>query len=165
MPNNLIETIRLAVFARRITIGEFTEKVGVDKNTITNVLDQKHSPTLPTFLKMLQVLEIQPHFHANWISAETNILIEGKNPSETVLLIWKQMAMLFFQITDEKVIFSEIAKKANLDQRTVKKYWALINYPTLDNLIAIFGAINVELKLAQAADKLPTLLDKPTNLN
>lgn len=167
MPNNLIKTIRLIVRDRNILLGEFAEKVGVIGNTITNVLDQKHSPTLPTFLKMLQVLEIQIQFHTDLdiSKAMQNLGFKPKTQEEMILGLWREFARLCFPEQSDARICIEIGKKAKISTRTIKKYWDLQNYPTLDNLIAIFGAIKVELKLSMAEDKLPTLLDKPTNLN
>lgn len=166
--NNLIETIRLAFFAIRIDLGVFAVHVGVAEKTIYNVFENRTSPTLPTFLSMLRVLEIQIQFHTDLDvgKAMQNLGFKPKNQEEMILGLWREFARLFFpENTPDQRICIEIGKKAKINTRTIKKYWELINYPTLDNLTAILAAVNVEIKLAMAADKLPTLLDKPTNLN
>ena len=154
------------MYRQHFQIQEFAEKVGVSRQTITNVFAGE-APRYEVFLEMLSVLKIQIQFKTD-LDLQTALkkaFDEAKSIEEAILFVWRNLAKMKFLGETETEIQREIARTMGKPTQVIKNYWNATNYPRLDSLIALFAAVNVELVLATEKEKLPTLIDKPKNLN
>lgn len=167
MQNNLIETIRMTVLSRRIEFKDFAKSVSVNPHTITNIFAGTNSPKLQTFLKMLEVLQIQIQFKTDLdiLEAWKQALENAKSKEQSILFLWKNIALQVFTGQNESQIVADLSRKLGKKRQHIRYYWKSLSYPRLDSLIALFAAVNVEIELRTEENKLPTLLDKPKNLN
>lgn len=156
--NNLIETIRLEFYRRNdMELGEFAKKIGVSHNNITNIFAVRNAPKLKTFLKMLEVLnlEIQYKTDLDITEAKTKAYEQAKSKEQAILFLWRNIALQVFAGKSESEIQKELANRLGKRKQAIKQYWNGTNLPRLDSLIALFKAVNVEIYL----------IVKPTNLN